>query len=156
MKSKNNASAGMPGFKLVVSRVIQAPCALVFRAWTDPGHITKWFSPEWVECRSFDLDVRIGGAYRLHMVSQNGDHIAVGEYKEIIPNQRLQFTWERAAEGVPLTLVTVDFEDLGKTTRLTLTHEGFPDQADCDDHNEGWTSLIEKFDRMITQEEIKV
>ena len=156
MKSKNNAPAGMPGFKLVVSRVIQAPCKMVFRAWTDPKHITKWFSPEWVECRSFDLDVRIGGVYRLHMVSKNGDHIAVGEYKEIVPNQKLQFTWERAAEGLPLTLVTVEFEDLGKTTRLTLTHEGFNDQADCDDHNEGWTSLFEKFGRMIEQNAIKV
>ena len=156
MKSKNNTSAEMPSFKLVVNRVIQAPCALVFRAWTDPKHIANWFSPEWVECRSFDLDVRIGGAYRLHMVSSNGDHIAVGEYKEIIPNQRLQFTWERAAEGLPLTLVTVEFEDLGNTTRLTLTHEGFNNQADCDDHNEGWTSLFEKFGRMIEQNAIKV
>lgn len=155
MKSKNNPTAGRPGLKLVVSRVIQAPCALVFRAWTDPVHIANWFGPEWVACRSFDLDVRIGGAYRLHMVSKDGDHIAVGEYKEIIPNQRLQFTWERAAEGLPLTLVTVEFEDLGKTTRLTLTHEGFNDQADCDDHNAGWTSLFEKFGRLIEQGKIK-
>ena len=155
MKPTNDSPARTLGFKLVISRVIQAPCALVFHAWTDPVHIANWFGPEWVECRSFDLDVRIGGAYRLHMVSKNGDHIAVGEYREIIPNQRLQFTWERAAEGLPLTLVTVDFEDLGKATRLTLTHEGFKDQADCDDHNEGWTSLFEKFGRLIEQGKIE-
>ena len=152
---KNNPGSKASDFKLVVSRIINAPCALVFRAWTDPVHIANWFGPEWVECRSFDLDVRIGGAYRLHMVSANGDHIAVGEYKEIILNQRLQFTWERAAEGVPLTLVTVEFEDLGKTTRLTLTHEGFPNQADAEDHNEGWTSLIERFGRLMAEGKIK-
>ncbi len=89
------------------------------------------------------------------MVSKDGNHIAIGKYKEILLNQRLQFTWERMAEGVPLTLVTVDFEDLGKTTRLTLTHEGFPDQEDSDDHNEGWASLLEKFGRLMEQGKIK-
>lgn len=152
----NNPSAGLPGFKLVVSRVIQAPCALVFKAWTEPEHITNWFSPEWVECRSFDMDIRIGGAYRLHMVSSNGDHIAVGKYTEIIPNQRLQFTWDREDTPAHSTLVTVDLEDLGKTTRLTLTHEGFNDQADCDDHNEGWTSVFEKFGRLMAEGKIPV
>ena len=154
MKLKSNSRTVKTGFSLVVSRVIQAPCELVFRAWTDPEHMGRWFSPEGVECRSFTAETRVGGAYRLHMVSPNGDHIAAGTYKEILPNRRLQFTWERAAEGVPLTLVTVDFEDLGKTTRLTVTHEGFPDQEDAKDHNGGWTSLLEKFGRLMKQGKI--
>ncbi|MEJ0088458.1 MAG: SRPBCC domain-containing protein [Limisphaerales bacterium] len=155
MKSKNNPPAQKTGFSLVVSRVINAPCELVFRAWTDPEHMGQWFSPDGVGCRSFTGEVKVGGAYRLHMVSKVGNHIAIGKYKEILLNKRLQFTWERMAEGVPLTLVTVDFEDLGKTTRLTLTHEGFPAREDSDDHNEGWTSLLEKFGRLMEQGKIK-
>jgi uncharacterized protein YndB with AHSA1/START domain len=155
MKSKNNPQAERTRFNLVVSRVINAPCELVFRAWTDPEHMGQWFSPDGVECRSFTGEIEVGGLYRLHMVSKDGDHIAIGKYKEILPNRRLQFTWERAAEGVPLTLVTVDFEDLGKTTRLTLTHEGFPDHDDAKDHNNGWTSLLEKFGRLMEQGQIK-
>ena len=51
--------------------------------------------------------------------------------------------------------MTVDFEDLGKTTRLTLVHEGLPDQEDASDHNKGWTSMIEKFARLMEQGKIK-
>ena len=51
--------------------------------------------------------------------------------------------------------VTVDFEDLGKTTRLTLTHAGLPDEEDVTEHNRGWSSLIEKFADMIEGNKIK-
>ncbi|HEY4417664.1 MAG TPA: SRPBCC domain-containing protein [Verrucomicrobiae bacterium] len=143
--------------KLVVSRVIQAPCALVFRAWTEPRLMVQWFSPMDVKCHSVDADVRIGGAYRLHMISQSGDHVAIGTYQEIVANRRLRFTWEREDGGpdFPSTVVTVDFEDLGKTTRLTLTHEGFPTAEDTRDHQEGWTSALEKFGQLMEQNKIK-
>ena len=154
---KNNPTAGSSDLRLVVTRIINAPCGMVFNAWTEPKQMAQWFSPEDVECRSVAADLKIGGAYRIHMVSKNGDHVAVGKYKEIVPNQRLQFTWEREDnDGLPTTTVTVEFEDLGKTTRLTLTHEGFATKEDTDDHNEGWTSAIEKFGRLMEQNVIKL
>jgi uncharacterized protein YndB with AHSA1/START domain len=143
------------GRKVSVTRVIQAPCGLVYRAWTEPKQLAQWFSPEEVECRSLSADVRVGGSYRVHMVSQNGDHIAVGTYKQIVPNERLQFTWQWEHYAMPDSVVTVDFEDLGKTTRLTLVHEGFPDQEDSDQHNHGWNSLVAKFATLIEQNKIK-
>ena len=154
MATQIKAAKDCPGQKIVITREVNAPCALVFSAWTDARHLSSWFSPLNVECRSFDADIRVGGAYRLHMVSKNGDHIALGEYKEIIPNQRLRFTWEREDTPALSTLVTVEFEDLGRTTRLTLTHEGFTDQEDAADHNEGWTSMLEKFARLMAQNKI--
>ena len=152
---KNNSTAESSGLKVVVTRVINAPCEMVFRAWTDPQQMVQWWSPENIECRSVDADLKIGGAYRIHMVSEKGDHIAVGNYREIIPNQRLQFTWQWENDAMPDSVVTVDFENLGKTTRLTLTHEGCPDQEDAADHNRGWNSAIEKFARMMEQNETK-
>ena len=92
MATQSKAAKDCPGQKIVSTREVNAPCALVFSAWTDARHLSSWFSPPNVECRSFDADIRVGGAYRLHMVSKNGDHIALGEYKEITPNQRLRFT----------------------------------------------------------------
>jgi len=149
----NNSASSQ---KITVAREFNAPCALVFSAWTDARHLSSWFSPEGVECRSFDTDIRVGGRYRLHMVSKNGDHIAFGEYKEIIPNRRLRFTWNRKDTPALSTLVTVEFEDLGQTTRLTLTHEGFTEQEDAADHKEGWTSLLEKFARLTKQNKIPI
>jgi hypothetical protein len=52
---------------------------------------------------------------------------------------------------MPDSVVTVEFEDLGTLTRLTLRHEGLPDKEDADQHTEGWTSLLEKCSQRIEQ-----
>jgi uncharacterized protein YndB with AHSA1/START domain len=155
MSTKNNPASGTTGFKLTVTRVINAPCEMVFRAWTEPKQLAQWFSPVEVECRSLTAEIIIGGAFRIHMVSKTGDHIAYGKYKQIVPNKRVQFTWQWESYAMPDSTVTVDFEDLGKTTRLTLVHEGLPDQEDADQHGHGWNSMVEKFARLIEQNKIK-
>jgi uncharacterized protein YndB with AHSA1/START domain len=141
--------------KITVTRVINAPCEMVFKVWTDTKHLAQWFSPENIECRSLSADLKVGGVFRIHMVSEKGDHIAIGKYQQIIPNKRLQFTWQWESYAMPASVVTVEFKDLGKTTRLTLIHEGFPDQEDADDHNKGWTSMIAKFARWMEKNKIK-
>jgi uncharacterized protein YndB with AHSA1/START domain len=160
MAAKIKATKDFTGREFVITRVINAPCKMVFRAWTDPKQMVQWWSPADIECRSVTADLKIGGAYRIHMVSEDGDHIATGKYKEIVPDKRLQFTWrweknDRHQPMEPDTMVTVEFKNLGKTTRLTLIHEGFPEKEFADDHNQGWTSAIEKFARLIEQNKIK-
>jgi uncharacterized protein YndB with AHSA1/START domain len=93
MKTSDKTPASPKGFKLIITRVIQAPVDMVFRAWTEPEQLRHWFSPAEVECRSLSADIKTGGSFRIHMVSKKGDHVATGEYLEIIPNQRLQFSW---------------------------------------------------------------
>ncbi len=156
MNSKNNPATKNADLRLVITRVFAAPCALVFRAWTDPKQMVQWWSPQEIECRSVSADLKIGGAYRIHMVSEKGDHIAVGKYLEIIPNKLVKFSWQWENYAIPDSVVTVEFEDLGKTTRLTLTHEGVPDQEDLADHKRGWTSAIEKFAQLIEANKIQV
>lgn len=154
MKTKDNAAPGPKGFRLSVSRVIKAPVNLVFRAWTEPQQLRQWFSPSEVECRNLTADFKAGGAFRIHMVSKTGDHIAIGKYLEIIPNKRLQFSWSWENYAMPDSVVTVEFEDLGTSTRLTLRHEGLPDQEDAQQHTEGWTSLLEKCGQRMEQQPI--
>jgi uncharacterized protein YndB with AHSA1/START domain len=154
MSPKNN-SADASELRVVITRVLKAPCALVFKAWTDPQQMVQWWSPADIECRSVTADLKVGGAYRIHMVSEKGDHIAIGTYKKIVPNKFLQFTWQWEHYAMPDSVVTVEFEDLGTTTRLTLTHAGVPDHEDAADHQRGWTSAIEKFAGLIEQNKIK-
>jgi uncharacterized protein YndB with AHSA1/START domain len=149
MNTKNETTVVAKEFKLTVTRVINAPCEKVFRAWTEPQQLAQWFSPQEVELRDFKADVKNGGAFRIHYVGKKGEFIASGNYREIIPNQRLKFSWTWGHYGMPDSVVTVDFEDLGKTTRLTLRHEGLPDQEDVDQHTHGWTSMVEKFSQLI-------
>jgi uncharacterized protein YndB with AHSA1/START domain len=155
MSTKYDSAAAAKGFKLTVSRVINAPCAMVFRAWTQPEQLMQWFGPAEVELRSLKVEMKNGGTFRVHFVSKKGDHIANGSYREIVPNRRLKFSWTWEHYAMPDSVVTVDFEDLGKSTRLTLVHEGLPDQEDADDHTKGWTSMVEKFARLMEQGKIK-
>ena len=106
-------------------------------------------------CCNLTTDVKVGGKFRIHMVSQRGDHFAVGTYKEIVRNKRVQFSWSWESYAMPDSVVTVNFEDLGKTTRLTLLHEGLPDQEDASEHNHGWNSMMEKFAGLIEGNKIK-
>jgi uncharacterized protein YndB with AHSA1/START domain len=155
MNTKNDPTTVAKGFKLTVARIINAPCTMVFRAWTEPEQLAQWFGPAEVELRDLKVEVKMGGAFRVHFISKTGDHIATGNYREIVPNQQLKFSWSWEHYAMPDSVVTVDFEDLGQTTRLTLVHEGLPDQEDADDHTKGWTSMIEKFTRLMEQGKIK-
>ena len=152
---KNDCTPSPPGLRVVVTRELNAPCPLVFRAWTEPAQMVQWWGPEAIECREVKAEVKAGGAYRIHMVSEKGDRIAYGKYTEVVPNKRLQFTWQWESYAMPDSRVTVEFEDLGKTTRLTVIHEGLPDQEDANDHQRGWTSALAKFAGMMEQNKIK-
>jgi uncharacterized protein YndB with AHSA1/START domain len=154
MTARKSSIKKTAGRRIVIRRVIKAPCQRVFKAWTDSKQMAQWWSPEGVECRSVSAAVKAGGAYRIHMVSKNGEHIAIGKYKQIVRNKRLQFTWEWETYAMPESVVTVEFEDLGATTRLTFVHEGFPDKEDASDHKKGWTSAIKKFARLIEENKI--
>jgi uncharacterized protein YndB with AHSA1/START domain len=138
-----------------ISRVIHAPCEKVFRAWTDPKHLAQWFSPEDIECRSVEANPKVGGAFRIHMVSKKGDHIAVGKFTALVKNKRVQMTWEWESYRMPDSLLTIDLEDLGATTHLTLTHSGLPDAEDASGHKKGWTSALRKLARLMKQNKIK-
>ena len=155
MTAKNKAVLEKPALKLVVARTIQAPSRMVYEALTDPRQMVQWWSPEDIACQSVTADLKVGGAYRIHMTSVKGDHVAVGKYTEIVPNKRLRFTWQWESYAMPDSVVTIELEDLGKTTHLTLTHEGLPDEEDVADHKRGWTSLVEKFARLMAENKIK-
>ncbi len=109
----------------------------------------RWYGPADVQLKSFIGEIKVGGSYRIHMVSPRGDHVAYGKYREITLNKRLQFTWHWEKYEMPASVVTVEFEDLGKSTRLTLVHEGLPDQEDVDQHTHGWNSVVAQFAQWI-------
>ncbi|HEV2696011.1 MAG TPA: SRPBCC domain-containing protein [Verrucomicrobiae bacterium] len=155
MRTQNKPAKKATEFKAVISRVIQAPRALVFKMWTDAEHMAQWFSPADIECRSLTAAVKVGGKFRIHMVSKKGDHIAIGKYLKIVPDKYLQFTWQWEAYAMPESVVTVELQDRGGATLLTLTHQGFPDREDAEDHQRGWTSMLKKFAAWVKRGEFQ-
>ncbi|NOH13309.1 MAG: SRPBCC domain-containing protein [Chloroflexi bacterium] len=137
--------------QLQVRRTFRAPREKVFRAWTDPAMLHKWWraSPEWSSPVA-EVDLRVGGQYRLGMQAPDADepYVVVGEYKEIIPAEKLVYTWGWEHGGA-LTQVTVEFLDHADGTEIVLTHENFASEAMRDEHAEGWNGCIEVLDKVL-------
>ena len=131
-----------------VNRTINAPRERVFKAWTNPETLMKWWGagPDY-HAGVAEVDLRVGGRYRLAMVhtEKNITHTVGGEYKEIDPPNKLAYTWkwETEEEGGDLeTLVTVEFKDAGDQTEVVLVHEQFPTEELRDNHAQGWAGCM--------------
>lgn len=130
---------------LRLTRVVPAPREAVFRAWTDPEALRRWWVPfEGMTVPAAEVDLRPGGRYRFTMRNAGGEEFHLsGVYREVRPPERLVYTW-RWDDGDGETLVTVDFEAKGTTTLLHLTHERFPDAAARDRHGAGWSGVLDR------------
>jgi len=138
---------------LTIKRRIKAPPAKVYGAWTDPEKIMHWFGPHETVAGSVraELDVRVGGRFRANFDTADGEHHQVGGiYREVVPDERLAFSWAWHSTPERESLVTLTFRPDGDGTMLTLHHEQFFDQAARDGHEHGWTGTMDKLERYFT------
>jgi len=134
-----------PQATLKVVRTFQAPRERVFRAWTDPVELARWFAPsEEYHALVPEFELRVGGKYCLEMHHKNGNiHRVSGIYREITPPERIVFTWLWETDPKSdESLVTVEFRDLGPSTEILLTHEHLPSLEQRDRHEHGWIGCI--------------
>ena len=127
---------------LELDRALAAPPERVFRAWTEPAELARWFCPNPELPTSAEVDLRVGGAYRIRM----GTFEVAGVYRTVDAPRALAFTWGWATDAEPARmLVTVTFEPLdGGGTRLRLRHERFVDDEERASHEWGWTRSLER------------
>jgi uncharacterized protein YndB with AHSA1/START domain len=125
--NKGSAVLTLPSdTEILVRRDFDAPRHLVYKAWTTPELVKRWWHANRGTCTTADIDLRVGGKWRSVMVTDSGFEVAFhGEYREIVPNERLVHTevYEGAPpgpDGEEATLNTVTFEDLGGRTRVTM------------------------------------
>ena len=137
---------------LNLRRIFKAPREKVFRAWTDPEELKKWWGPEGYATPSAEVDLRVGGKYRLGMRKLPDGEIfyLTGIYREVRPPERLVYSWRWEAEPeYGETQVTVDFRQAGNSTEVVLTHEFFPTGKARDDHNRGWSSCLDRLAKLL-------
>ena len=138
---------------VVLTRLIEAPRDQVFRAWTDPDQLRRWWGPGAFTCPEAEVDLRPGGTYRLAMAPTEGDPFVLGgTYREVDPPARLVYTWRwetgPAADGSE-SLVTVEFHEHGGATKLVLTHTEFPESHGPAPYAMGWEGGLEKFEALL-------
>jgi uncharacterized protein YndB with AHSA1/START domain len=152
MIAANNSDVRQGKLELVITRVLDAPPVLVYKAWTEPEHMVRWMGPEGFTAPSAKTDVREGGQYRAHIRSPEGkDYWFRGTYREVVENKRLVFTfaWEEDGERGEENLVTVTFVEEGDKTRMTFKQTPFQSVEERDGHNGGWSEAFDKLEDYV-------
>lgn len=122
VRKKSKIKRATPKMEFVITRVFDAPRELVFKAYTDPALIPKWWGPRGFTTTVDKMEVRLGGVWRFVQRGQDGKEYAFnGVYREIVPPERLVQTFE--FEGMPghVLFQTATFEGHGGKTKLTIT-----------------------------------
>jgi uncharacterized protein YndB with AHSA1/START domain len=137
---------------LHMKRTFRAPRDKVFRAWTDRVELAQWFAPS-AEYSTVvpELELRVGGRYRVEMHHKDGNvHSVSGTYREIKPPEKVVFTWRWDRDASPEhSVVTIEFQDLGNSTEVTLIHERLPNAEEREKHAHGWNGCMDQLAKFL-------
>lgn len=143
--------------EVTITRLIDAPPSMVFKAWTDPGMLAQWWGPRGFTAPVCDFDARIGGRFRIHMRAPDGTIYPMrGEIRELVPMERLVFTniaVDAANKPIIEGLTAVTFADEAGKTRLTIRTRGTAVVDYATAHLQGmemgWTMSINKLEAFV-------
>jgi uncharacterized protein YndB with AHSA1/START domain len=127
---------------LIVRRTIRAPVERVFAAWTQAEHLQRWWGPAGMHCSLAEIDLRVGGRYRIGNEAPNGEVVWIeGEFERIDAPHELVYSW-RIGESAP-ERVTVRFESREGATEVVVVHERIANAERRTRHEAGWNGCID-------------
>jgi uncharacterized protein YndB with AHSA1/START domain len=137
---------------LTFKRRLNAAPEKVYAAWTDSQKLIQWFGrvdakPDTLRA---EIDPRVGGRYRVNFNIEGGEYFEVGGiYREVVPNERLVFSWAWYSTPERESLVTVTLKPDCAGTLLTVHHKQLFDQAARDGHERGWMGSLDKLENFL-------
>jgi uncharacterized protein YndB with AHSA1/START domain len=149
----------MSHLTLMVRRTIRASPERLFAAWTEPEQLLRWWGPPQVECAVAEVDLRVGGHYRLANKFPDGSIWWIGgTFETVIPPHLLIYSWQLspreivaggAAPAQRSERVTVRFEPRGDSTDVTIIHEHIADEAARFSHEQGWHGCLDGLTELL-------
>jgi uncharacterized protein YndB with AHSA1/START domain len=139
--------------RLRLDRVLPAPRARVFRACTEPEELAKWWGPRGFTTPSIEIDLRVGGRYRIAMQPPEDDLFYLsGEFREVDPPATLAYTfwWEDPTPYDRETIVAMSLRDLGETTELVVEQGAFATEERRALHEAGWIDSLYKLEALLS------
>jgi uncharacterized protein YndB with AHSA1/START domain len=136
--------------EILITREFDAPRELVYRAWTTPELIARWWSGDRGQVTSVEVDLRVGGTWRYVMRTDRGFEVAFhGEYQEVVPNERIVSSevFEGAPDAPALSTVTFT-ETAGRTTLSILSRYPSPENRDAVIRSGMESGMQEAFDHL--------
>ena len=137
---------------LTFKRRLNASPEKVYAAWTDPQKLVQWFGRADArrETMRAEIDLRVGGRYRVSFSIPTGEYFEVGgAYREVIPNERLVFSWAWHSTPERESLLTVSLQQDGNGTLLTLHHAQLHDEAARAGHERGWLAALTNLEQLF-------
>ena len=137
---------------LTLTRRLRAQPEKVYTAWTQAEQLMQWFGPPNMKPATLnaELDVRTGGRYRISFNNAAGDcHEVGGVYREVVPNERLVFSWAWHSTPERESLVTISLKPDSVGTLMVFHHAQFFDETARDNHQRGWSSFFDKLDAFV-------
>jgi uncharacterized protein YndB with AHSA1/START domain len=135
------------GQRLQITRVFDAPRAVVFGWWSEAEKLQQWSGcKETTKCE-VKMDFRVGGSFTQKMnIAGAGDFTLTGTYDEIVVPERISY---RADMGYAITRILIEFFEQGGQTRVVLTQDGFPDQGLSKIVSQGTLESLDKLDATL-------
>ena len=136
-------------------RVLAAPPERVYRAFTDPAALCKWFPPDGFTCTVHEFDARIGGRYRMSFANftTGGSHAFGGEFLELVPGERIRHTDAFEDPNLPGEMVTtIVLEAVSCGTEMRIEQAGVPDPIAPQDCYLGWQQSLTLLARLVEPE----
>ena len=145
------------GFTLV--RNLDATPAEIWAAWTNPDEAARWWHPRGLSTprETVSIDARVGGRYEYTMVNDatGEEYVTVGEYREVVPMEKLVFTWGKPEDDPDdCPLITVTIEPLGELTRMRFDLRGVDGTRGDADVYDGWDSALDVLAGYLGQAEV--
>jgi len=137
---------------LILTRSYPVAPEKVWRAWTDPQALKRWWGPGGEQPAALaELDVRVGGHFHIVFGGPQGtDHEVRGIYKEVVPNRKLVFTWTWPRTTPEReSVVSIELRRSGSGTELLFRHEQLFDEAVREGHRRGWTESFAKLEQFL-------
>jgi len=139
---------------LIVRRTVKVSVERAFEAWTQPDQLRRWWGPRPVTCSEAEVDLRVGGAYRIGNLLPDGHVVWIsGEFEAVDRPHRLVYTW-RVEGKVPISTersrVTVRFEPRDGATEVIVVHERIDSEETRADHEKGWNGCLENLERLFS------
>jgi uncharacterized protein YndB with AHSA1/START domain len=142
---------------VTLHRVLCAPPQRVYRAFIDPDAMAKWLPPHGFTGRVLEIDARVGGRYRMQFtnLSTGHSHAFGGEYRELVPGQRIVHTDRFDDPNLPgELLVTITLKEVSLGTELHIKQEGIPSAIPVEACNVGWQQSLDLL-RQLVEADIK-
>ena len=136
-------------------RVLRARPERVYRAFLEPDAMAKWLPPYGFTCKVHHMDARVGGTYKMSFTnfSTGNGHSFGGEYRELIPGERIVYTDSFDDPNLPgEMLTTISLQEVSCGTDLTVVQEGIPEVIPVEMCYLGWQESLEQLARLVEPE----